>query len=66
MLIVNGSDEANDALNEHFTAQGFDVDCAVTSNDARTFLAAGSYSIVISELDLDPLTSREGLEVMFR
>lgn len=52
------------AMAHYFEFLGFHVDCASEREEAEALLSGNRYDIVITDLQLTPLRSNEGLEIV--
>jgi DNA-binding NtrC family response regulator len=66
ILIVDDRDSILFAMSEYFIINGYQVDCARKVEEAELFLANISYSVVISDLNLNGNQELEGLDIVAR
>ncbi len=64
ILIVDDLKEVQVTMRRHFEAHGFEVDCASELEEAEALLSVNKYSVMITDLQLTPVRSNEGLEVV--
>jgi DNA-binding NtrC family response regulator len=64
ILIVDDEESILFAMQEYFTALGYDVDCARELGDAKVLLAHRSYAVAISDLRLTGNPGTEGLALL--
>ncbi len=64
MLIVDDEEQLLVAVSDYFSLLGFGVDCAHDIREAQSFLASAHYDIVIADLRLSGIDSREGLSLV--
>src|SRR5262245_48130844 len=64
MLIVDDEERLLIALSDYFAMHGFMVDCAHDLAEAIALLSRSSYDIVIADLRLGGIDSREGLSLL--
>ena len=65
ILVIGGEESIPFALREYFSLLGYQVDCAKDPEEAETFLADGSYAVVIVDRRLSGgVDSTEGLELI--
>jgi DNA-binding NtrC family response regulator len=65
MLVIDDDDQLKKVYQEHFTAMGYQVDCASEIEEAETLLAHFPYSVVITDLRLSKL-GFDGLNLVKR
>lgn len=64
ILIVDDIKEVLVTMSRHFEAHGFDVDTASEREEAEALLGANRYQVLITDLQLTPIRSNEGLEII--
>ncbi len=64
ILIVDDLQEVLVTMRRHFEAHGFQVDCATELEEAEALLGANKYSVLITDLQLTPVRSNEGLAIV--
>jgi DNA-binding response OmpR family regulator len=66
LLIVDDEKAILFAMTDYFTGSGYAVDGASSREEAEALLTAGSYSLIIADLRLDPADPRGGLALLRR
>jgi DNA-binding response OmpR family regulator len=64
LLVVDDEEPIRFALEDFFSAQGFEVDCAAEKEAAETLLASHRYALMVADLRLAGAESRQGLELV--
>jgi DNA-binding response OmpR family regulator len=64
LLLVEDEEQTLLAMQNYFTTQGFDVDCAQDQAQAEALIAASRYSLVLTDLRLTGTRGVEGLEIV--
>jgi len=64
LLIVDDEALITFSMRRYFTAQGFEVDCAETLEDAEDLVGAFGYDVVIADLRLTGIGGTEGLDLI--
>jgi len=64
ILIVDDLQEILVTMRRYFAAHGFDVDCASEKEEAEALIGVHNYAVVVTDLQLTPLRSNEGLELV--
>lgn len=64
LLLVEDEEQTLLAMQNYFTTQGFDVDCAQDQAQAEALIAASRYSMVLTDLRLTGTRGVEGLEIV--
>jgi DNA-binding NtrC family response regulator len=64
ILIVDDLKEILLTMRSYFAAHGFDVDCASEREEAEALIGVNDYTVVVTDLQLTPVRSNEGLEII--
>lgn len=64
LLIVDDEASICFAMSDYFITLGYKVDCAQKVEEAQSLLSSGSYSVIISDLQLTGNRDMGGLEVI--
>lgn len=64
ILFVDDEARILDALSEFFIDSGYEVDCALTTDLAKSLLSDHSYLAIISDISFSGLDGREGLDLI--
>ena len=64
MLIVDDLKDIVLTMSRYFAKHGFDVDCASEREEAEALIGANNYAVVITDLQLTPMRSNEGLDIV--
>jgi len=64
ILIVDDLKEILVTMRCYFVAHGFDVDCASEKEEAEVLIGVNDYAVVVTDLQLTPVRSNEGLELV--
>ncbi|PYP82878.1 MAG: hypothetical protein DMF61_25120 [Blastocatellia bacterium AA13] len=64
ILFVDDEARILDALSEFFIDCGYEVDCALTTDLAKSLLSDHSYLAVVSDISFSGLEGREGLDLI--
>jgi len=64
ILIVDDLKEILVTMRRYFVAHGFDVDCASEREEAEALIGVNEYAVVVTDLQLTPVRSNEGLEIV--
>ena len=64
MLIVDDLKDIVLTMGRYFAIHGYQVDYASEEEEAEALISANNYAIVITDLQLTPVRSNEGLELV--
>ena len=51
-------------MSRYLKTHGYEVDCASEREEAEALISANRYSVVVTDLQLTPIRSNEGLEIV--
>lgn len=63
ILIVDDLKDIVLTMSRYFSIHGFEVDFASEKEEAEALISANNYAVVITDLQLTPVRSNEGLEI---
>ena len=63
ILIVDDLKDIVLTMSRYFAIHGFEVDFASEKEEAEALIGANNYAVVITDLQLTPVRSNEGLEI---
>ena len=64
ILFVDDEERILAALREYFIDCNYEVDCALTVEAARDFLARAQYSVVVTDISFTGINGIEGLDLV--
>lgn len=64
ILVVDDEEPIRFAVNDYFSARGYEIDCAEEMEEAEAMLSMNDYDVVIVDLRLGGIFTAEGFEII--
>lgn len=64
ILVVDDEEPFRFAVNDYFSARGYEIDCAEEMEEAEAMLSMNDYDVVIVDLRLGGIFAAEGFEII--
>lgn len=64
ILVVDDEEPFRFAVNDYFSARGYEIDCAEEMEEAEAMLSMNDYDVVIVDLRLGGIFTAEGFEII--